>query len=91
MKEEIKLEKRKPTFDYILNDLALSSLLIKCVHSDSASYQEKFDLQYQIKLMQKEISHLRQNKARTLEYIENNRIREKCIVDVNTLEGLLNE
>lgn len=54
----IKLEKRKPTFDYILNDLALSSLLIKCVHSDSASYQEKFDLQYQIKLMQKEIERL---------------------------------
>ena len=41
--------------------------------------------------LQQEISHLRQNKARTLEYIENNRIREKCIVDVNTLEGLLNE
>ena len=41
--------------------------------------------------LQQENSHLRQNKARTLEYIENNRIREKCIVDVNTLEGLLNE
>lgn len=41
--------------------------------------------------LQDENNHLKQNKERTLEYIENNRIREKCIVDVNTLEGLLNE
>lgn len=88
--KEIKLEKRKPTFNYILNDLALDSLMFRVVNG-IASSQDKFDFDYQIKLMQKEISHLRQNKVRTLEYIENNRIREKCIVDVNTLEGLLNE
>ena len=64
MKEEIKLEKRKPTFDYMLNDLALDSLIIKCIHSNSATYQEKFDLQYQIKLMQKEIERLKEENKR---------------------------
>lgn len=88
--KEIKLEKRKPTFDYILNDLAFDNLMFRVVNGIGSS-QDRFDLDYQVKLMQKEISHLRQNKARTLEYIENNRIREKCIVDINTLEGLLNE
>lgn len=88
--KKIKLEKRKPTFDYILNDLAFDTLMFRVVNG-IASSQNRFDFYYQIKLMQQEISHLRQNKARTLEYIENNRIREKCIVDVNTLEGLLNE
>ena len=28
---------------------------------------------------------------RAIEYIEQHRIREKCIVDVNALEGILNE
>lgn len=64
MNKEIKLEKRKPTFDYMLNDLALDSLIIKCIHSNSATYQEKFDLQYQIKLMQKEIERLKEENKR---------------------------
>lgn len=53
MKSEIKLEKRKPTFDYILNDLALDSLMFRVVNG-IASSQDKFDFDYQIKLIQEE-------------------------------------
>ena len=55
MKEEIKLETRKPTWNYILNDMALYSLLIKVIHSDSATNQEKFDLMYQVELLQSQL------------------------------------
>lgn len=58
MKEEIKLEKRKPAFDYILNDLAFDSLMFKIVNGIGTS-QDRCDFDYQIKLMQKEISKLR--------------------------------
>ena len=55
MKEEIKLEKRKPTWNYILNDIALYGLLIKVIFSESATSQEKFDLMYQVKLLQSQL------------------------------------
>ena len=55
MKEEIKLEKRKPTWNYILNDIALYGLLIKVTFSESATSQEKFDLMYQVKLLQSQL------------------------------------
>lgn len=55
MKEEIKLEKRKPTWNYILNDIALYDLLIKVIFSESATSQEKFDLMYQVKLLQSQL------------------------------------
>lgn len=55
MKKEIKLEKRKPTWNYILNDIALYSLLIKVIHSNSATSQEKFDLMYQVELLQSQL------------------------------------
>ena len=58
MTNEIKLEKRKPTFDYILNDLAFDSLMFRVVNGIGSS-QDKFDFDYQVKLMQKEISRLR--------------------------------
>ena len=57
----------------------------------STILSENAELENKITNLQEEINHLKQNKERTLEYIENNRIREKCIVDINTLEGLLNE
>ena len=48
------LKKRKPTFDYILNDLAFESLKLKVIHG-IASNQDKFDFDYQLKLKDKEI------------------------------------
>ena len=90
--KEIKLEKRKPTFDYILNDLAFDSLMFRVVNG-IASSQDRFDFDYQVKLMQKEISHLRQNKARTLEYIKD-RLEEGCLdklnyYDLHKIENIL--
>lgn len=86
----IKLEKRKPTFDYILNDLAFDSLMFRVVNGIGSS-QDKFDFDYQVKLMQKEISRLRKNIYNANEFIEKHRIREMSIVEVNALEGILNE
>ena len=46
--KEIKLEKRKPTFDYILNDLAFDNLMFRVVNGIGSS-QDRFDLDYQVK------------------------------------------
>lgn len=64
--------KRKPTFDYILNDLAFDALMFKVINN-IASSQDKFDFEYQVKLMQKEISSLRRNFYNVKEFIENNK------------------
>lgn len=55
---EIKIIKRKPTFDYILNDLAFKSLKFKVIHG-VASNQDKFDFDYQLKLKDKEILEMK--------------------------------
>lgn len=55
---KIELKERKPTFDYILNDLALSNLVFNVVNG-IASSQDKFDFEYQVKLMEKELSRLK--------------------------------
>lgn len=60
MNEEIKLTKRKPTWNYILNDLALYSLMTKVIHSEVATYQDKFDFMYQIELLQKQNTDLKE-------------------------------
>lgn len=70
MSEEIKLTKREPTWNYILNDLALYSLMTKVIHSEEATYQEKFDLMYQIELLQQENSQLKERIEKAIEYIE---------------------
>ena len=57
--EEIKLNKRQPTWNYILNDLALYSLMTKVIHSEEATNQEKFDFMYQIELLQQENARLK--------------------------------
>lgn len=41
-------------FNYILNDLALSILITKCLHSENANYSDKEELENQIKLIQQE-------------------------------------
>ena len=59
MNEKIKLNKRQPTWNYILNDLALYSLMTKVIHSEEATNQEKFDFMYQIELLQQENEQLK--------------------------------
>ena len=59
--EEIKLNKRQPTWNYILNDLALYSLMTKVIHSEEVTNQEKFDFMYQIELLQQENARLKDN------------------------------
>lgn len=75
MNEEIKLTKREPTWNYILNDLALYSLMTKVIHSECATYQDKFDLMYQIELLQKQNKELKERDliiAMELEKLQNN-------------------
>lgn len=50
----------KPTWNYILNDLALYSLFMRVAYSDDVSKQDKVDLLYQIKLLQQENKQLKQ-------------------------------
>ena len=52
-------------FNYILNDLALSSLITKCLYSENANYSDKEELENQIKLIQQENKQL---KAQIEEY-----------------------
>lgn len=66
MNEEIKLNKRQPTWNYILNDLALYSLMTKVIHSEKVTDQEKFDFMYQIELLQQENARLK-DKIKDLE------------------------
>lgn len=47
-------EERKPTWNYILNDLALYSLLTKVLYSENVIHQDKIDLEHQMKLLQQE-------------------------------------
>ena len=86
--KEIKLEKRKPTFDYILNDLALDSLMFRVVNGIGSS-QDKFDFDYQVKLMQKEISRLRKNIHNAIEYIKSPRWKIDTHIEFNK-QHLLN-
>lgn len=46
-------------FNYILNDLALSSLITKCLYSENVNYSDKEELQNQIKLIQQENKQLK--------------------------------
>ena len=68
--EEIKLNKRQPTWNYILNDLALYSLMTKVIHSEEVTNQEKFDFMYQIELLQQENARLK-DKIKDIEKILN--------------------
>lgn len=56
-------------FNYILNDLALSNLITKCLYSENANYCDKEELENQIKLIQQENQQLKiQISAREEEY-----------------------
>ena len=91
MKKEIKLIKRKPTFEYILNDLAFESLKLKVIHG-VATNQEKFDFDYQLKLKGKEIEHLQSLVNKTTNYYlktlaKNGSMPDEAVEMFNLLEG----
>lgn len=50
----------KPTWNYILNDLALYSLFMRVAYSEDVPKQDKVDLEHQIKLLQQENEQLQQ-------------------------------
>ena len=59
----------KPTWDYILNDLALYSLFIKVAYSEDVPKQDKVDLEHQIKLLQQKVNQLETNRDETFKVI----------------------
>lgn len=65
-------KERKPTFNYILNDMALLSLLTKCLYSEYPSEQDKYDLEYQVKLLLENETKLKKEKYEAIEYIKEN-------------------
>ena len=102
MNEEIKLNKRQPTWNYILNDLALYSLMTKVIHSEEATNQEKFDFMYQIELLQQENARLKDKIEKAVEHIKNIDKDEETLnddtriymvqdVDVYEIERILKE
>lgn len=48
-------------FNYILNDLALSNLITRCLYSENADCSDKEELENQIKLIQQENKQLKDN------------------------------
>ena len=48
----------KPTWNYILNDLALYSLFMRVAYSEDVPKQDKIDLEHQIKLLQAKVNQL---------------------------------
>ena len=54
--------------------------------------QEEFDdVKKAIKELQQENQKYKEVIDRAIEYLETNRIREKAIIDIDTLEGILKE
>ena len=86
-------------FNYILNDLALSSLITKCLYSENANYSDKEELENQIKLIQQESEQLQQEKKQLKEDIKNiiNILNNNCDdleateEEFNSLDRLENE
>ena len=82
--EEIKLNKRQPTWNYILNDLALYSLMTKVIHSEEATNQEKFDFMYQIELLQQENARLKEIENK-LNFIKNRKNQGASQENINKM------
>ena len=72
-------KERKPTFNYILNDIALLSLLTKCLYSEYPSEQDKYDLEYQVKLLLENETKLKKEKYKAREYIKEHTDKLKTI------------
>lgn len=69
---EIELKERKPTWDYMLNDLAFSSLKTRVLYGIFDN-QNRFDFEYQIELKDKEIERLNNELE---EFKEENKIKK---------------
>ena len=89
MNEEIKLNKRQPTWNYILNDLALYSLMTKVIHSEEATNQEKFDFMYQIELLQQENKKYKEVIEKIKDIFDNGTFEDGC--DCILIEKLLED
>ena len=84
---EIELKKRKPTWDYMLNDLAFNSLKTRVLYGIFDN-QESFDFEYQIELKGKEIERLNNIINDIDRYIHNWRLEdigEKTMLILNDI------
>lgn len=84
---EIELKERKPTWDYMLNDLAFSSLKTRVLYGIFDN-QERFDFEYQIELKDKEIERLNNELE---EFKEEHKIMKQILIENNLWENLLND
>ena len=95
MNDRIKLNKRQPTWNYILNDLALYSLMAKVIHSEEATNQEKFDFMYQIELLQQENARLKDKIEKAINFVDKYMdewdFQDEVWQDMNNLLILLKE
>lgn len=83
-------------FNYILNDLALSSLITKCLYSENVNCNDKKELENQIKLINQENKQLKDNWNKLREWIVYNKHNENTeqhylVVDYGTLLGRMQE
>ena len=93
---KIELKERKPTWDYMLNDLAFSSLKTRVLYGIFDN-QERFDFEYQIELKDKEIERLN-NKLKDiksqLDYLETYSSKEDVFEDMkrrlDRIESIVN-
>lgn len=71
LNDEIEIIKEvKFSYNYILNDMALSSLITRCLYSDSANSQDKYDLEHQIELLQQENKQLKERTNKAIEELK---------------------
>jgi len=69
-------------FNYILNDLALSSLITNCLYSENVNYSDKEELENQIKLIQQENKQLKDNW---------NKLKENTNKALKKIDNMFNE
>ncbi len=81
------MNNRKPTWNYILNDIAFISLLTECLYSEYPSSQHKYDLEYQIKLIQDKLNKYKQVIYKIKEYCKEE--KEDLIAGGEVCEDIL--
>ena len=64
---KIELKERKPTWDYMLNDLAFSNLKTRALYGIFDN-QDRFDFEYQIELKDKEIERLKKREQECIDH-----------------------
>lgn len=77
-------------FNYILNDLALSNLITRCLYSENADCSDKEELENQIKLIQQENKQLKDNWNKLKEYIKTE-IPEDVFIDTEWFVAILDK